>query len=137
MAYINPSKLDTWATPKWLFDALNAEFCFELDACATEKTAKCSRYFSMQEDAFLQSWSKSTFCNPPYGKPIEKWILKARQEAEKGNRTVMLLPARTDSGWFHDYCLSGKSEIRFLRGRLCFDDGKGRAPFPSMVVIFR
>lgn len=71
--------------------------------------------------------------NPPYGREIGKWVKKA---AESNATVVCLLPARTDTKWFHEYIL-GKAEIRFVKGRLKFGDGKNSAPFPSMVVIFR
>lgn len=135
--YIPPAKLDSWCTPQYLFDSLNREFHFELDACATAENAKCKKYFSVQEDSLMQPWARSTFCNPPYGKPISKFVYKASQEAKSGKIVVMLLPARTDTEWFHRYCLNPRVELRFLKGRMHFNDGKGRSPFPSMVVIFR
>lgn len=77
-----------------------------------------------------------TFCNPPYGREIGKWVRKAYEESKKGPTVVMLLPARTDTKWFHDY-IYGKAEIRFIRGRLKFGGGENSAPFPSMVVVFQ
>ena len=76
-----------------------------------------------------------TFCNPPYGKQIKKWVKKGYEEAMAGSTVVMILPARTDTEWFHKYCLKG--EIRFLKGRLRFKGAQYNAPFPSMVVVFR
>lgn len=73
------------------------------------------------------------YCNPPYGKVIADWVKKA---AESKTLVVMLLPVRTDTKWFHEY-IYGKAEIRFIRGRLHFNDGKPSAPFPSMIVVFR
>lgn len=75
------------------------------------------------------------FCNPPYGKELPKWVKKSYEESQKGNLIVMLLPARTDTRWFHDY-IYHKAKIRFIRGRLKFNDGKTPAPFPSMLVIY-
>lgn len=75
------------------------------------------------------------FCNPPYGRELPKWVKKSYEEAKKGSIVVMLLPARTDTRWFHDY-IYGKADIRFIKGRLKFNDGKMSAPFPSMVVIY-
>jgi phage N-6-adenine-methyltransferase len=138
--YMNPSKSHEWGTPAWLFDRLNDEFHFTLDACATEEIAKCPRFFSIQEDALLQRWEKSTWVNPPYGPSVKLWVRKSYEEALRGNLVVMLLPARTDVEWFHRYCFVPGVEIRFIKGRVDFvsgGSGRSRAPFPSMVVIFR
>lgn len=137
--YISPAQSQEWGTPQWLFDQLNAEFNFSLDACATESIAKCQRFFSVQEDALMQKWAPSTFCNPPYGVSLKKWVHKAYGEAARGCTVVMLLPVRSDTDWFHRYCLAPGTEIRFIKGRISFTGNKSRsrAPFPSMVVIFR
>ena len=125
-----------WATPQFLFDALNMEFGFTLDVAATPENAKCSRFFSKDQDGLKQDWSSEiVWMNPPYGRHIGKWIAKAFYAAQNGATCVCLIPARTDTSWFHKYCLKG--EIRFLRGRLYFNDGDGRAPFPSVIVVFR
>ena len=135
------SKNMNWCTPQDFFDKLDAEFHFALDAAATDKTAKCQRYYTPETDGLSQSWDAggAVFCNPPYGREIKKWVKKAYEEAEKGTTIVLLLPARTDTSWFHDY-LYGKAEIRFLRGRLRFTDADGcamhPAPFPSMVAVY-
>ena len=77
------------------------------------------------------------FCNPPYGRAIGAWVRKCSMEAKKpGTLVVMLIPARTDTAYFHDYIYGKAREIRFLRGRLRFNDGKSPAPFPSMIVVF-
>lgn len=129
-----------WATPRVLFDMLDREFHFTLDVCADEKNAKCPYFFD--RGSLDRDWTPprggAAWCNPPYGRKIGDWISHAYREfqALRCKTVVLLLPARTDTQWFHDYCLKG--EIRFLRGRLYFDDDpKARAPFPSMVVIFR
>lgn len=131
-----------WCTPQNFFDNLNEEFHFALDTAATSATAKCSAYFTPETDGLAQSWDcgGAVFCNPPYGREIGKWVKKAYEEAEKCKYPiVMLLPARTDTTYFHDY-IYGKAEIRFIRGRLKFGDENGTAsnsaPFPSMAVIF-
>ena len=135
------SNSSEWETPQNLFNELDAEFHFTLDPCATPENAKCDQYITKEFDGLGISWSDYSggiFMNPPYGREIGKWIKKAWEESQKGALVVCLLPARTDTKWFHDYCIRG--EIRFLRGRLYFTDqnGKnGRAPFPSMIVIFR
>lgn len=131
------SKTDLWETPQDLFDRLDAEFGFDLDACALPQNAKCAAYYTPEQDALSQPWDGVVWCNPPYGRNIGKWVQKAREENRRNNNyIVMLLPARTDTRWFHDYIL-GKAEIRFVRGRLKFGGSKNSAPFPSMVVVFR
>lgn len=127
-----------WETPQWLFDQLDAEFCFTIDVCAAPSNAKCRRYFSPEHDGLLQSWAGETcWCNPPYGREVWKWVKKAHLESSfHGATVVMLLPARTDTSWFHDY-IHGLAEVRFLRGRLRFGGAKNSAPFPSMIAVFR
>ena len=131
------SKSDEWATPQSLFDELNAEFGFNLDPCATKENAKCERFYTAECNGLAQNWGGyRVFCNPPYSK-IAKWVEKCYREGHKDDTTVVLLiPARTDTKYFHNYILH-RSEIRFIKGRLKFGDGKGTAPFPSMVVIYR
>lgn len=131
------STSDLWSTPQDFFDKLNAEFHFELDACALPENAKCHRYFTPEVDGLSQSWdARSIWCNPPYGRDIGKWVAKAVIEAEGEKTVVMLLPARTDTKWFHEF-IYHRAEIRFIPGRLKFGEAKNSAPFPSMVVIFR
>ena len=127
------SNTDLWETNQDFFDSLNREFHFDLDACALPENAKCERYFTPEEDGLKQEWNGTVWCNPPYGRQIGKWVEKAYKS---GCTVVMLIPARTDTRWFHDY-IYGKAEIRFVRGRLKFGESKNRAPFPSMVVIYR
>ena len=135
------SKNMCWCTPQDFFDKLNEEFGFVLDPAATDKTAKCSLYYTPETDGLSQSWDRggAVFCNPPYGREIGKWVQKAFEEARGGDPIVLLIPARTDTAYFHDY-IYGKAEIRFVRGRLRFTDDDGNAadpaPFPSMVVIY-
>lgn len=130
------SKTDLWATPQDFFDELNNEFHFTLDACAIPENAKCKKFFTPEVDGLTQKWKGTVWCNPPYGKDISLWVQKAAYESAMGNTVVMLLHARTDTRWFHDY-IYRKVEIRFVRGRLKFGGAKNAAPFPSMVVIFR
>ncbi len=129
------SKTDEWATPQEVFDRLNEEFHFTLDPCATAENAKCARFFTRAQDGLQQPWVGVVFMNPPYGREIGKWVRKAFESSLEGATVVCLLPARTDTTWFHDYCLRG--EVRFIRGRLKFGGAKVNAPFPSMVVVFR
>lgn len=130
------SNTDDWATPQGLYDALNDEFKFTLDPCASPENAKCVKYFTKEDNGLTQDWTGyRVFCNPPYGKAIVHWVKKCAEEAEKGTLVVMLIPARTDTTYFHDF-IYNKAEIRFIRGRLHFNNSKQSAPFPSMIVIF-
>lgn len=132
------SKTDLWATPQNLFDDLNQEFKFTLDPCATETNAKCHKFYTIEQDGLKQNWGgHNIFCNPPYGKVIGRWVQKCSEESKKPDtRVVALLPARTDTRWFHDYIYNKAKEIRFIKGRLKFGDSKNSAPFPSMIVVF-
>lgn len=129
------SKTDLWATPQELFDELDKEFHFELDVCATPENAKCRKFYTKKQDGLAQPWTGRVWCNPPYGREIGQWVRRAFFAAVAGATVVMLLPARTDTRWFHEY-IYGKAEVRFIRGRLKFGDARNSAPFPSMVVIF-
>lgn len=131
------SATDLWATPQDFFDNLNAEFNFTTDVCAIPENAKCRYYFTPEIDGLSVAWAGRCWMNPPYGREIGKWVKKAHDEVKRGVPLVVcLLPARTDTKWFHDY-IYGQAEIRFIRGRLKFGGSKNSAPFPSMVVIFR
>ena len=126
-----------WATPQDLFDELDREFHFTLDPASTDENAKCAKHYTLKDDGLAQDWTGETvFCNPPYGREIGKWVEKCAKSAGGGATVVMLIPARTDTKWFHEY-IYGKAKVRFLRGRVKFGEAKSGAPFPSMVVIFR
>lgn len=134
------SKAMDWETPQAFFDQLDSEFHFTLDPCADKYNHKCDFYFTKDENGLVQSWRGHTvFCNPPYGRAIKDWVIKCSEESgHPGTTIVLLIPARTDTAYFHDYIYQKPNvEIRFLRGRLKFGSGKNCAPFPSMVVIFR
>jgi len=126
-----------WSTPQDLFDRLDAEFHFTLDACATVMNHKCDLYFIELEDGLSKPWGGHTvWLNPPYGSTIGRWVAKAYTEAkDNGARVVMLLPSRTDTAWFHDYVMKAH-ELRFLKGRLQFEGAPSSAPFPSVVAVF-
>lgn len=128
------SNTDLWSTPQKLFDELDKEFHFTLDPCSTHENAKCEKHYTIDDNGLLQDWSNDiVFMNPPYGREIGKWV----EKAYKSNTTVIcLLPARTDTKWFHDY-IYNKAEIRFIKGRLKFGNSSNSAPFPSMIVIFK
>lgn len=126
-----------WATPQWLFDALHREFGFTLDPCSTHENAKCGRHFTRAEDGLSQSWADEVvFMNPPYGREILLWMRKAHLSALHDRATVVcLVPARTDTRWWHRYAM--KHEIRLFHGRLCFGAGTNPAPFPSAIIVMR
>jgi site-specific DNA-methyltransferase (adenine-specific) len=126
-----------WETPQDLFDMLDAEFHFTLDPCATPENAKCERFFTKEDNGLLQDWyCERAFVNPPYGREISKWVEKSYHEAlYNGALVVMLIPARTDTRYWHDFVMNAE-EIRLIKGRLYFGDGTKRAPFPSAVIIF-
>ena len=129
------SKSDEWETPQALFNELNHEFKFDIDVCALPENKKCIRYFSPDDDGLEKSWDgMKCWMNPPYGRQIGKWVKKASEA--KGGIVVCLLPARTDTRWFHDY-IYGKAEIRFIKGRLKFGNAIHNAPFPNMIVTFK
>jgi phage N-6-adenine-methyltransferase len=129
------AQTDQWSTPQKFFDALNTEFRFTLDVCADGSNAKCDTYFTAEQDGLAQEWGARCWMNPPYGREIGKWMKKAYESSLSGVLVVCLVPARTDTRWWHEYAMRG--EIRFIRGRLKFGDAVFSAPFPSAVVIFR
>lgn len=132
------SKKDDWETPQDLFDELDKEFHFTLDAASSDLNAKCEKHYTIEDDGLSQSWAgNNVFLNPPYGRTMKEWMRKAYEESQRENTTVVaLVPARTDTAWFHDY-VYGKAELRFLRGRLKFGGCENSAPFPSLVVVYR
>ena len=133
------SKKENWETPQDFFNKLNEEFRFTLDAAASDDNAKCANYFTKEQDGLVQSWGGHTvWLNPPYGRYMTGlWVKKAYDEHQRtGCTVVMLLPARTDTIWFHDYILD-KAEVRFVKGRLKFGECKDPAPFPSLIAIYR
>tara|TARA_R100000388_G_scaffold81685_1_gene60381 strand:+ start:732 stop:1202 length:471 start_codon:yes stop_codon:yes gene_type:complete len=131
------SKTNEWATPMSFYNKLASEFNFTLDPCCTPETAKCETFYTEQDDGLAQSWEGHTvFMNPPYGRGIKDWIKKAYEESLKPNtKVVALIPSRTDTKYWHAYCMKAKS-IRFIKGRLKFGNSKNAAPFPSAVVVF-
>ena len=129
---------DDWETPQDLFDELDDEFHFTLDAASSDLNAKCEKHYTVEDDGLSQSWAgNNVFLNPPYGRNMKDWMRKAYEESQAENTTVVVLvPARTDTAWFHDYVYE-KAELRFLRGRLKFGGCENSAPFPSLVVVYR
>lgn len=133
------SKTDLWETPQELFDELNKEFNFDIDVCALPENAKCDKFYTPEMNGLSQLLNGVCWCNPPYGRNVSKWVYKAWGSSYAlGTTVVMLLPARTDTKWFHDYIYNQNHvEVRFIRGRLKFGGFKNSAPFPSMIVVFR
>lgn len=131
------SNSDEWITPDSIFQKLDEEFHFDLDPCASSENHKCKHFFTKDDDGLIKNWGGCrVFCNPPYSK-IDLWVRKCFEESHKPKTVVvMLIPARTDTRWFHNYIMN-RSEIRFIKGRLRFSNSRINAPFPSMVVVFR
>lgn len=128
------SNKEDWETPQDLFYKLNKEFNFTVDVASSEENYKCNRHYTEKENGLIQNWNNEiVWCNPPYGRKIGDWVKKASKSKAT---VVMLLPARTDTKWFHEY-IYNKAEIRFIKGRLKFGNSVNSAPFPSMIVIFR
>lgn len=131
------SKTDLWATPLDFFQQVDAEFSFDCDVCALPENAKCAKFFSPEENGLAQQWTGRCWMNPPYGRGIGNWVKKAYESVQdRADLVVCLLPARTDTAWWHEYVLKA-AEVRFIRGRLKFGDSKNSAPFPSALVVFR
>lgn len=129
------SKTDNWATPQDFFDEWNDKLGpFETDVCASKDNAKCAKYFDAEMDGLKQEWTGRCWMNPPYGREIGKWMKKAYESSLKGASVVCLVPARTDTRWWHDYAMKGTYFL--IKGRLKFGDSKNSAPFPSAVVFF-
>jgi len=123
------SMTDEWRTPQSLFNQLDEEFNFDSDPCPANG-------YSLKEEIFKGVWLKRVFVNPPYSK-IKEWVSQGYVHGKQDNNVVvMLIPSRTDTRWWHDYVMKA-DEIRFIKGRLKFNDGKGSAPFPSAIIVFR
>jgi site-specific DNA-methyltransferase (adenine-specific) len=135
-ALFSSNRMD-WTTPQDFFDELDKEFHFTLDPCALPETAKCKAFFTPDDDGLKQSWAgQRVFCNPPYGREVGKWVKKCYDESMNGAVIALLIPARTDTRYFHEYIYHKCTEIRFIRGRLKFGGSNQSAPFPSMLVIY-
>ena len=129
------SKTDMWSTPQSFFNKYNEKYNFNLDVCASEDNAKSAKYFTETDDGLQQEWEGVCWMNPPYGREIKKWMEKAYKSSLKGATVVCLVPARTDTIWWHEYAMKG--EIEFIKGRLKFGNSKNSAPFPSAIVVFK
>ena len=122
-----------WETPDEIFIPLNKEFEFTLDVCASAKNAKCDNYYTIKDNALKLPWTGTCWMNPPYGQK-KRWIEKAYKESLNGALVVCLVPARTNTNWWHDYCMKG--EVRFIRGRPKFKGAKYGLPQPLAIIIF-
>ena len=125
-----------WPTPQSMFDEYNNEFNFTLDVAATKENAKCKRFYTKEQDGLIQEWSGVVWCNPPYGREMPKWLEKAVEEKKNGVTSVFLIPARTNTRWFHDLCLK-HGELRFIKGRPKFGGAKHGLPQPLVLVVFK
>lgn len=129
-----------WETPDDLFNRLNEEFHFDIDLAADSRNCKCVPYYNRKDNALNQTWKGTCWLNPPYGAKEHKlsdWVKKAYLETRKrGCTVVMLIPARTNTRWWHDYCMKA-TEIRFLNGRPKFGDAEHGLPQPLALVVFR
>jgi site-specific DNA-methyltransferase (adenine-specific) len=138
------SKTNEWSTPNDLFQKLDLEFHFTLDPCCTHENAKCKKHFTSEENGLMQNWSNDiVFMNPPYGRQIGNWIKKAHESSLEGATIVCLIPARTDTIYWHKHIwdeIKNKPrlgvEIRFIKGRIKFGEYKSSAPFPSAIIVF-
>ena len=136
-AYTKKSAGTVVATPWEVFRPLDDEFGFTLDVCALPDNTKCHRFFTPEADGLSQDWGLHVcWMNPPYGKEITAWMKKAYQASQLGATVVCLVPARTDSAWWHTYAEKA-TERRFLRGRIKFVGMPYNAPFPCVLVVFR
>ena len=126
-----------WSTPQDLFDQLNKEFGFTIDVAASESNAKCRRFYSKDDDGLAQDWQREVvWMNPPFGHQIKLWMAKAYKSSIDGAIVVCLVPARTDTRWFHR-SLMNAAEIRVLDKRLRFSGAKAKAPFPAVIAVFK
>jgi len=128
-----------WETPQWLFDLLDEEYRFTLDVCATESNAKCWHYYTPEDNGLKRKWEGRCWMNPPYGREIVHWVERASKQLKyrRVELIVALLPARTDTKWWHEFVMPHASMIRYIEGRLKFVGGPSSAPFPSIVVVYR
>lgn len=132
------SNSDDWETPIYLFNYLDKKFKFKLDPCAVKRNTKCKSYFTKKDDGLNKSWKKykSVFVNPPYS-DIKNWVEKCYLESLKKVIVVMLIPARVDTSYWHDYIFPYANEIIFIRGRLKFNGHKNPSTFPSAIIVFK
>lgn len=139
---MNPALLSSvrtdYGTPWEFFLELDREFDFTLDPCASPDNAKCPKFYTEADNGLEQDWGQErVFMNPPYGRAIPLWMNKAVQSWANGALVVALVPARTDTAWWHECVLAVEPEIRYIRGRIKFEGCTAAAPFPCAVVVYR
>jgi hypothetical protein len=118
---------DHYATPKLLYRQLYQEFQFNFDPCPLRSSF----------DGLMQRWRESVYVNPPYSN-IEPFIRKGINELDsrRAQTIVFLLPVRSDTRYWHELIMPRANELRFIKGRLNFNEAKSPAPFPCVIVIF-
>lgn len=127
-----------WETPQDIFNYYsNIHGPFDIDVCATPENTKCTKFYTTEDDGLVQTWSGNVWCNPPYGRQIGRWVEKAYNETcVWGTSVTMLIPARTDTKWWHQY-IQGIAYVTFIKGRLKFSNSKNSAPFPSAIIHWK
>lgn len=128
-------KSDKWNTPIDFYNKLNNLYSFDLDPCSDNNNLKTKNFYTEKENGLIQKWKGNVFCNPPYSN-IKQWVKKCSEEKYNCNIIVLLIPARTDTKYFHEY-IYNQCDIEFIKGRLKFGNSKNSAPFPSMLVFFK
>lgn len=134
------SKSVEYSTPLEIFNPLKEEFMIALDVCASKENNKCPTYFTKEEDCLIQDWSKyygNAWMNPPWGRGMQKFVRKAREESFKGKTIVCLLPVRSNTKWWHECIIDTKTEVRFLKGEIKFNGLPRGLWLPCAIVIFR
>ena len=128
-----------WETPADLYAELDQVYNFELDVCASDQNHKAPRWYTESEDGLTQPWRGRVWCNPPYGRTVKLWVARAIwavQSQQTAPVAVLLLPARTDTQWFHTYLYQRPGvTVQFLKGRLTFVGAPSPAPFPSLLAV--
>ncbi len=137
---MNKELKDSWETPAHIYEQWGANYKCNLDVAASAANTKCSDYFDIERDALSCDWYGRVWCNPPYSK-LKAWVAKAYRQRNNCDIIVCLLPAKTDTQWFHSF-IYRKASLFFIKGRISFErngqpGGRGRLPFPSMVTIYR
>lgn len=137
----NLNHSDNYRTPNWFYNQLNEEFHFDFDPCPYNEED-----ITEDSDGLLMEWGNCNFVNPPYSRKLkEAFVHKALEEMKKGKTVVMLLPVSTSTKLFHDYIQPFAKEIRFVRGRIKFEQLNEEGKFvttknsgmhDSMIIIF-
>ena len=128
-------KKTVYETPPEIFEPLDAEFKFDLDVCAIAENAKCDIFFSPEDNGLERAWKGTCWMNPPFGREMKNWVKKAYLEWKNGCTVVALLPARTNTAWWHDWVMKG--EQRFIRGEVKFVGYDRGLWMPMAIVIWK